>query len=288
MALEIGTGITIGGGISLVPEAGPVPTPVGFLNPSIETFNIGNEYGWKAGSFGALSSYPPMMSGIWYDSGTNESYMQFVNGPWTPYFNTDNVAVVVTDSALNNMTTIKASLDGVTYVTSTSAQTHIGGVKFVFAGDPWGLVAQGSSGNLSWADVSYLDDGSPRPVALGTVTFAYDDLNDPAIYGFSAPSGGSTTVLPNMLKELFYSTTTTNTTVQLFTGDFSNNTANVYSDIGVETINGSGAVSVTVNGVTQSGTLVSGSGGPKLVVSGDVYSIQTNLGNPFDMVIVGG
>ena len=288
MALEIGTGITIGGGITIAPEAAPAPTPVQIMGSIFaDTTNQGTKWGWQNGNFGICLFTPQLLSGIWYDSSTGLTYAQFVTGSWAP-INPSYGAAVITTSNINGMTAVTISTDGVTYVNSTSAQTEAGGVRFTFTGDPFALEAAGESGFVGWADISYFDNGSPRPVALGTVTFAYDDLNDPAIYGFSAASGGSTTVQPNMLSELFYSTTTTNTTVQLFTGSFSNNTANVYSDIGVETINGSGAVSVTVNGVTQSGTLVSGSGGPKLVVSGDVYSIQTNLGTPFDMVIVGG
>jgi hypothetical protein len=219
-----------------------------------------------------------MFSLILYSTNNNQTYVQFVNGVYTlssPIGSGQDLAVEVTDTAISGSETLKVSIDsGTTFITSASAQSISGGVKFVFTGDPFGFVAAGNqSAQVALTQIAYLDSGQDRVVAAGTVdnNELYDIDSNPIGWG----TLGISTIKPTaMVQDLYYSTVTSNTVIQFITGTFSDGSVVV----GSTKINEKSSVSVILNGVTVSGTLVAGTGGdpgPKLIKSGDVFELVT-------------
>jgi len=289
--IAIGGGINIGGGISVGSEAAPSGTLINFGEIDIDTYNIGTEYGWRSGIFGAAtqnsSPFPGAFSGVWYDSANVQTYIQSINGNYTSYSPNgtgEAFAFTVTDTAINGSATLKVSIDEeVTYITSASAQKTVGGVIYVFTGDPLGLEALGSFNYLQINDIAYVDNGQTRTVAAGSFN-PTEDGQDPTQTGYINGVMGSTNILPNLVESLYYSTTSSTTTVQFLSGTYSDGSVVISST----QINGSTAVVVTVDGVVQSGTLVSGASGAKLTVAGDVFSLVAKANQTLDVLVVGG
>jgi hypothetical protein len=265
------------------PAVQPEPdVSVTFGNGFIDGGYFGNEYGWRDNQFGqgffhpsaSYRSGPQAMSGFWYDSVNNQTYAQFRSGNFYDGGGTSSAVVVITDTTINDSGTLTIDNNGTT-VTSSSVTSNAGEVKFVFNGDPFGLQAVGQSfGFFNTNAISYIQVNANRPIATGTIDSGSNQFND--TFGWDNSTGlGSAILVPNlpndMLSAIYYFGPQ-GTTIQFVSGTYGSVVVNSTS------IYGETSVTVTIDGITQSGTLVSAGPGPKLVVSGDAFSLQSKAG----------
>lgn len=127
MALEIGAGITLGGGISLVVEGG---AGGGGNELATGTITVGtqiNRYGWAAGQFGdsTFSMMGPVIT-IVYDSAFPRTEVGFLTGTYG--------SVVIDFETVDGETSITAVIDGI-----TETLTMDGSGKAIIANDPFDL-----------------------------------------------------------------------------------------------------------------------------------------------------
>jgi len=260
-------------------------TPVMFNSGFLDTYNVGTEYGWRNGLFGngSFAGYPSNLSGFWYDSTSNETYVDLITGTYSQNINGSGypTITVITDTTINGYSVLRITDGNNVTATSTSAQNHTGGVRFVFVGDPWGLQAQGSFGYLYINNISYLDDGSGfMPVAYGDINIGSNFQGDS--FGWTTEYGSSY-IQPTMLDQIYYFSPI-GTVVQFISGTY----GSIVVDGSALTVGGKDTVTVTIGGVKQSGTLESGGPGPKVVFSGDTFGLQSKNGQTSTVLVVAG
>lgn len=127
MALEIGAGITLGGGISLTVEGG---AGGGGNELATGTITVGNQidrYGWSAGQFGdsTFSIMGPVVA-IIYDSAFPRTEVRFLTGTYG--------SVVIDFDTVDGETSITAVVDGI-----TETLTMNGSGIAIIANDPFDL-----------------------------------------------------------------------------------------------------------------------------------------------------
>jgi hypothetical protein len=148
----IGKDLYVGGTIYSTSSVVATSFSSGGSGDTTNVIGYPDEYGWRDGLYGAAtffpSFYPSWIKGIWYNSTDNLSYVEFRNGTYGSF--------VVTNSGINGSIKIRVTDSSSVIVTSISAQSYDGGVRFVFSGDPWNLLAGGSTGFFNWYDLSYI------------------------------------------------------------------------------------------------------------------------------------
>lgn len=137
MALEIGGGITIGGGISVaVPSGGGGAADV-TGNATIALSGVTSNYGSandSSGGYGLLTATPAALKYLILDVAGNNTWILFIQGTAG--------SLTTTTTAVNGHTVISATCNGVT-ASSTGSPFNLGGLylRFTFTGDPFGLAA---------------------------------------------------------------------------------------------------------------------------------------------------
>jgi hypothetical protein len=263
-------------------------TPVLFNSGFLDTYNVGSEYGWRNGLFGNgnFAGYPSNLSGFWYDSVTNETYVDLITGNYSQniYYSgmQYTTVTVITDTTINGYNVLQITDGNNVTATSTSAQNHTGGVRFVFVGDPWGLQAQGSFGSLYLNNISYLDDGSGfTPIASGTITVSNDGYSR---YGWESSFGSSTfggygsAILSIVVDTAGGSGGTTG--IYLMNGTYTG----AVVDTTAGTVDGKTTITVTIDGVTE---LLTISGG-QATVAGDPFGLQSKNAQTLNVLVVAG
>lgn len=249
-----------------------------FLFGDITVGTDGIIYGWdQYGSVGSSTiSYPPDASnGIYYR--TFGSYTRIELQPGTYYG-------VVIDGGTNTVdggNTITATIGGV------SSMLTVGNMlRADVAGDPFDL----QSKNGQTLAVSVVAGGTPPPptpgqfvsgnMTVGTVNEYGTDFWGWDPYGIT-PYGSATIPTPptGPTLRIIYSTVLpggggNGTQINFISGTY----GNIVVDGSAATIDGETSVTVTIDSVVQTGTLVTVSGGCKLFFAGDVFSLQSKNG----------
>jgi hypothetical protein len=138
MALEIGTGITIGGGISLVPEAAPAPPP-GDITGTITVGNtgeLGGRYGYQPvfafGPYGSATTIPASIIGSFYYRVNNDTTNLLFNGGTY-----GNIVVDGLDGFIVGVNSLSVYVGGATETLVLGGATA---GNYSIVGDPFGLV----------------------------------------------------------------------------------------------------------------------------------------------------
>jgi hypothetical protein len=146
MALEIGTGITIGSGISLVPL---VPEAGGGTPDITGSLTIGNGfgdlYGYAPGvpqqfipGHGSLTQNPAgIINAINYSPTNVETVIVFVTGTYT---GANGELVVSNGETINGITTFTVKIGAVTQTMSATPEAD--NRVIIYGSDPFNLVAQ--------------------------------------------------------------------------------------------------------------------------------------------------
>jgi len=135
--MEIGAGITIGGGITLAASAGGGGGGGADVTGSAEILSAVGNYGaakGNVGGYGTLTATPDAIQFFQYNTSFSTTFMMFIEGT------TGGLTVSTTD--INGHTAVSVTCNGAT-VTSSGSPVNMGGVylRFEFTGDPFGIVA---------------------------------------------------------------------------------------------------------------------------------------------------
>ena len=136
--MEIGAGITIGGGITLeVPSGGGGGgTPDVSGNATIALSGVTSNYGSaddSSGGYGVLTATPAAIKYLIYSVTGSETWLMFKQGTF------GGLTINTTD--VNGHTSTNMTCNGAT-ASSTGAPGSVGPyLRFVFTGDPFGLAS---------------------------------------------------------------------------------------------------------------------------------------------------
>ena len=273
MALNIGPGISIGGGISFGSEAGGGG---GFVSGNMTVGNgtggTANEYGWKQGNYGSVT-FPDFPTGpsvtINYDSSVaNRTLIQLFDGTYGATIVNGTLGTVDAE------TSATVTIDGI-----VQTGTWFAGVTYVqleFVGDVFSL----QSKNGQTLAVNMVAAPAPAADVSGTITVGFNDMfGDRYGYqsGFPGPYG-SVSVVPDAIATLYNTTTFTAVT-------FNGTTIGITpTDSMTGLASGITSLSVTVDGITQ--TISTGGPSPGgYSVAGDPFSLATKNGQTLSLAI---
>lgn len=334
MALSIGSGITIGGGISLALGATPVITITSqpsnqstyatgtatFVVSATVTESASLSYQWQIqqSGIGAWSDIVGATSGT-YTTGVlsvaadnGDKYRCVVSATGGATSVNSNAATLTVTAAVITITSQPSSTtvaEGGTATFSVSATvTQSATLSYQWELQPGGVGGYSSiggatsssytTGTLSASDnnnsyrayitanrgaIPINTNGATLTVSGGgggnTATGTMPVANSGAYYGAGGPTGASLSISPAVCTTLMY-ITMAGSTVAAFP----------YGTYGSVVIDASGIagktnVSVTVNGVTQTGTVALQSTTWVLTLSGDPFSFQTSVGSTFNVSI---
>ena len=273
MTLSIGTGITIGGGISIASEAGGGG---GFVSGNMTVGQSGGafpEYGWKQGNYGSVT-FPAFPTGptvqIFYSSAAmGNTRIDFFDGTYG--------ATVVngTLGTIDGETSVTVTIDGVTETGTLVAQGGVG-CLLEFVGDAFSL----QSKNGQTLAVNMVAAPAPAADVSGTKTVGFNNMfGDRYGYqsGFPGPYG-SVSVVPDAIATLYNTTTFTAVT---FNGTTIGTTP---TDSMTGLASGITSLSVTVDGITQT-ISTSGPSPGGYSVAGDPFSLATKNGQTLSLAI---
>lgn len=235
-------------------------------------FNGFDTYGYAFGQYGSSSFSPPTdpVIDIKFDSAympSGRTQVSLISGTYN--------GVVIDNSTytVDGESTITVTIDGV-----SAELTLAGSLTATVAGDPFSLQAK----NTQTLNVSMVAGTvAPAATASGTLTVGYNNMDR---YGYQPYDFGSVSISPDMIRAIYYFTMGNDTSIGFTSGTY----GSVVVSNSPATIDGETSVTVTIDGIAQTGTLMSGGSGPSVLISGDPYGLQSKNGQTLTVTVNAG
>ena len=267
------------------PAAQPVPGPGEFVSGNMTVGQggpVNSDYGWQEFSFGSVT-FPTFPTGptyqIYYESSpTPLTKISFFDG-------TFGTTVVDGDlGTIDGETSVTVTIDGVTEIGTLIANTS--SCRLEFAGDVFSLQSKNTQ---TLAVTMVAGAATPGQVASGSITVG----NDSSLYGYGDGSGfppfGSSTIAPAMVSRLYWINNggSGTTSVRLIAGTY----GSVVVDGSLGTVDGETQLTVVVDSISQTGTLMTDPGGTYVElppITGDPYGFQAKNGQTLTVSVIAG
>ena len=262
------------------PAAQPVPGPGEFVSGNMTVGQggpVNSDYGWQEFSFGSVT-FPTFPTGptyqIYYESSpTPLTKISFFDG-------TFGTTVVDGDlGTIDGETSVTVTIDGVTEIGTLIANTS--SCRLEFAGDVFSLQSKNTQ---TLAVTMVAGAATPGQVASGTITVGTDGPFYGYSSGHSAPPFGSSTIDPAMVSYLTNSSFGGSTNIRIIGGTY----GSVVVDSSLGTVDGETQLTVVVDGISQTGTLIPSGSNLDLTIIGDPYSLQTKATQTLTVSIIAG